>query len=163
VSVLLVGLDPALARALVARLLEEGDQVRAVVQPGEDPGPYEGAHLATGDAEDDDLVERAAQGARTIVLGVTGAARAGALVGASRAGVDRAVFLGPADAKEVPAGMSWVALLIPRSRFGLRRGPSPESVAEAVDAADDLAGEPALVADLGTAGGWTSLLLDPPG
>jgi hypothetical protein len=163
VSVLLVGLDPSLARAVVARLTGEGDQVRAVVGAGEDPRAYEGAHVATGDPADDDLVERAAQGARTIVVGVTGAARAAALSGASRAGVDRAVFLGPVDADEVPAGMSWVALLTPRPRLGLRRGPSPESVAEAVDAADDLAGDPALVADLGTVGGWASLLLEPPG
>ncbi|MDQ3953665.1 MAG: SDR family oxidoreductase [Actinomycetota bacterium] len=158
-SVLLAGLDAADAAALVRRLLEQGDQVRAIVAPGADPAPYEGAHVAAGDPGDDDLVERAAQGARTIVLGDFGAAvRTAALEGAARAGVERAVLLG--EAPDVPLGMSWVALVTPRSRWR-RRGPGPEDLAEAIDAADDLAGEPRLVADLGTEEGWRALRLEP--
>jgi hypothetical protein len=162
VSVLLVGIEPGLARALIRRLLSEGDQIRAIVAQGEDPAPFEGAHVATGDAADDDLVERAAQGARTIVLGAPLEARGPALAGAARAGVDRAVLLGRGGEDEVPAGMSWVVLVTPRSRLGLRRGPGPDALAEAVDAADDLAGEPRLVADLGTPEGWATLRVDPP-
>lgn len=160
-SVLLVGVEPDLARAVIARLLAQGDQVRAVVAPGQDPAPFEGAHLATGDPADDDLVERAAQGARTIVLGATAPAEA-ALDGAARARVERAVFVGRAPGDDLPEGMSWVALVTPRPRLGRRRGPSPEALAEAVDAADDLAGEPRLVADLSTPEGWAALRLDPP-
>lgn len=159
-SVLLVGLDPALARALISRLLSQGDQVRAVVAPGEDAAPYEGAHVAAGDPRDDDLVERAAQGARTIVLGAA-VPREAALAGAARAGVERAVLVGRGE-EELPAAMSWVTLVTPRSRLGRRRGPGAAALAEAVDAADDLAGDPRLVADLGTPEGWRALRLEPP-
>lgn len=161
-SVLLVGVDPALARALIPRLLDEGDQVRAVVAPGEDAAAFAGAYVATGEHGDDELVERAAQGARTIVLGAAEAARAAALEGAARAGVDRAVLLGRGGEETIPNAMSWVVLVTPRSRLGLRRGPSPEALAAAVDAADDLAGDPRLVADLATPEGWAALRLDPP-
>ena len=158
-SVLIAGLDAAVAAAVTRRLLEQGDQVRAVVGAGEDVTRYEGAHVATGDVGDDDLVERAGQGARTIVLGEVGAAaRAAALAGAARAGVERAVLIG--EPGEVPAGMSWIALAVPRRMF--RRGAvAPEELAEAIDAADDLAGEPRLVADLGTDQGWRALRLEP--
>jgi hypothetical protein len=152
VSVLLAGLDPELVAALTRRLTAQGDQVRVVGSGGE---AYPGAHVAVGDPGDDDLVERAAQGARTVVAGQRG--RAAALEGAARAGVDRAVLLdGGAD--RVPEGMSWV-LLVTRRR--LRRSPAPDDVAEAVDAADDMAGEPRLVADLTTAEGWRALRLEP--
>ena len=156
-SVLLAGIGPELAPVLIRRLVEEGDQVRAILPAGADAAPFAGAHVATGDPGDDDLVERAAQGARTIVLG------RGVQVpldAAARAGVDRAILL---DAHEAPAptGMSWVVLVTSRTRLGRRRGPPPASVAEAVNAADDLAGEPRLVADLTTDDGWRALGLDP--
>lgn len=151
-SVLLAGLDPQLVAAAVRRLTAEGDQVRVVAGVGE---AHPGAHVAVGSPGDDDLVERAAQGARTIVAGIEG--RAGALEGAARAGVDRAVLVG-GDAEDVPASMSWVLLVTKRR---LRRGPSHDDVAEAIDAADDLAGEPRLVADLTTAEGWKTLRLEP--
>lgn len=157
-SVLLVAVEPFLARALIDRLVAEGDQVRAVVSPGQDAGLFAGAHLATGSPEDDDLVERAAQGARTIVLGRP---IPPALEGAARAGVDRAILL-TGDVSSAPAGMSCVALVISRTRLGLRRALAPVVVAEAVNAADDLAGEPRLVADLTTDEGWRALGLDPP-
>lgn len=151
-SVLLTGLDAELAAAVTRRLTAQGDQVRVVAAAGV---AYTGAHVAAGEPGDDDLVERAAQGARTIVAGIEG--RAGALAGAARAGVDRAVLIG-GDADEVPSPMSWV-LLVTKKR--LRRGPSPDRIAEAVDAADDMAGEPRLVADLTTDDGWRALRLDP--
>ena len=151
-SVLLAGLEPELVAAVTRRLAAEGDQVRVVAPAGE---TYPGAHVATGEPGDDDLVERAAQGARTIVAGADG--RAAALAGAARAGVDRAVLI-DGDADEVPESMSWV-LLVTKRRF--RRGVGTADVAEAVDAADDMAGEPRLVADLTTDEGWRALRLDP--
>lgn len=161
-SVLLAGLSPDVGRALTRLLLDEGDQVRVILPAGEDAAPYEGAHVATGEASDEDLVERAAQGARTIVLGhFDDDTRSAALTAAARAGVDRAVLLGN-WAGDVPATISWVALVTPRSLFGLRRGPGPEDLAEAVNAADDLAGEPRTVVDLGTDEGWRTLRLERP-
>ncbi|HEX2295221.1 MAG TPA: hypothetical protein VHN37_07930 [Actinomycetota bacterium] len=151
-SVLLVGLDAELVTAVTRRLTAQGDQVRIVARSGE---PVPGAHVAVGDPGDDDLVERAAQGARTIVAGEEG--RAAALAGAARAGVDRAVLVG-GDAAGAPASMSWVLLVTKRR---LRRGVAPADVAEAVDAADDMAGEPRLVVDLTTEDGWRALRLDP--
>ncbi len=161
-SVLLAGLDPQLAAAVTRRLIAQGDQVRVIAPPGA-PAP-QGAHVAAGDAGDEDLVERAAQGCRTIVLGaVSGAVRAVALAGAGRAGVDRAVLLGDLGAG-IEASMSWVVLVTPaRGLLGRRRALDPDVLAEAVDAADDLAGEPRLVADLATEEGWRALRLEPPG
>ncbi|MFN2586517.1 MAG: hypothetical protein ABR613_00165 [Actinomycetota bacterium] len=161
-SVLLAGLAAELAHALTRRLLAEGDQVRMIAQAGVDETPP-GAHVAAGDLSDEDLVERACQGVRTVVLGRVPAAQgAVVLAAAARAGVDRAVLLAiPPD--EVPASMSWVALVVPRQRpLGLGRGVPVEALAEAVDAADDLPGEPRLLADLGTVEGWRALRLDPP-
>jgi hypothetical protein len=156
VSVLLAGLEPELARALTRRLVAAGDQVRVIAPAGEEAPP--GVHVATGSLEDEDLVERACQGVRTIVLG---AAADDALDAAARAGVDRAVLVGVTAGRPPP--MSSVTLLLPRPRLlGLGKGLSPESVAEAVDAADDLAGEPRLVADLGTDEGWRALRLESP-
>lgn len=158
-SVLLAGLDAEVGRACTRRLLGEGDQVRVILAPGEDASPYAGAHVATGDPGDDDLVERAAQGAMTIVLG-DGFDRTAALTGAARAGVERAVLV-QGTGEAVPATMSWVALIVPRSLFRCRTI-DPDALAEAIDAADDLAGEPRLVADLGTDEGWAALRLERP-
>jgi hypothetical protein len=162
VSVLLAGLGPELAAAVTRRLLGQGDQVRVIARPGQQGPP--GAHVATGDLSDEDLVERACQGVRTVVVGEAAAEdRASALAAAARAGVDRAVFVGAAPDCDVPSGMTWVALVLPRARLlGRRKAPGADAVAEAVDAADDLAGEPRLVADLGTDEGWRALRLDPP-
>jgi hypothetical protein len=167
VSVLLAGLDPRLVSALTRRLLAAGDQVRVIAAAGEDPRSYEGAHVARGEVGDDDLVERAAQGARTIVLGDVGdAARAAALAGAAAAGVDRAVLIcsppAPGADVAVPARLSWVALVLPAPGLLRRRTLPAEALAKAVDAADDMAGEPRLVADLATDEGWALLRLDPP-
>ena len=161
-SVLLAALPGDLAAELTRRLLEEGDQVRAIAAPG-GAGPP-GAHVASGDLSDEDLVERACQGVRTIVLGeVPAEVRNAALTAAARAGVDRAVLVGTVP-EDVPEAMSWVALMLPRGRLLGRRKPlAPEVVAEAVDAADDLTGEPRLVADLSTGEGWRALRLEPPG
>lgn len=161
-SVLLAGLGSELTRAVTRRLVDQDDQVRAIARPGDDPAPPE-VHVATGELTDEDLVERACQGVRTIVLGAVGDdERAAALGAAALAGVDRAVFVG-GSAEGVPGSMSWVSLTLPRPRLlGRGRRLSPDAIAEAVDAADDLAGEPRLAADLGTEEGWRALRLEPP-
>ncbi|HEV2754858.1 MAG TPA: hypothetical protein VG318_03655 [Actinomycetota bacterium] len=158
-SVLLAGLDPTLTAALARRLLAAGDQVRMIGR-GEAPA---GVHVAAGELSDEDLVERACQGVRTIVLGrVTAPEQAAALAAAGRAGVDRVVLVGGSE-QGLPPAMSWISLIVPEPRFlGIKKGVPPDAVAEAVDAADDLAGEPRLVADLGTDEGWRALRLEPP-
>ncbi|MDQ4025866.1 MAG: hypothetical protein M3217_10325, partial [Actinomycetota bacterium] len=137
-SVLLAGLGSELAAAVARRLLHEGDQVRMIVRPGLDEAPP-GVHVAAGELSDEDLVERACQGVRTIVVGDVRAEEATvALAAAVRAGVDRAVLLGAPVT--VPEPMSWVALALPRRRLllGPRKGLPVDALAEAVDAADDL-------------------------
>ncbi|MDQ3916621.1 MAG: hypothetical protein M3323_15030 [Actinomycetota bacterium] len=160
-SVLLAGLDPGLVAALTRRLVAEGDQVRMIGPRGAGETPPE-AHVAAGELADEDLVERACQGVRTIVLGDGARSEApAALAAAARVGVDRAVLVG-LPIPDLPASMSWIALVLPRRRLGLGTRLSPAAVAEAVDAADDLAGQPRLVADLGTDEGWRALRLEPP-
>lgn len=160
-SVLLAGLAADLAGAVARRLQDAGDQVRVIAPPGAAGAPP-GAHVATGELGDEDLVERACTGVRTIVVGDAGPDHAALLAAAARAGVDRAVFVGGSPG-DVPGSMSWVALVLPRPRLlGLGKTLARDAVAEAVDAADDLAGEPRLVADLTTEEGWRALRLDPP-
>ncbi len=165
-SVLLAGLDPVCGEAVARRLVAQGDQVRVIVSPAGDVYAYDavGAHVARGDAGDDDLVERAAQGCRTMVLGELPAQSfASAIEGARRARVGRVVVCASTSPEGLPADLSWVVLLVPRRKLlGRRRPPGPAALAEAVDAADDLAGEPRLVADLSRRAGWEALRLAAP-
>lgn len=165
-SVLLVGLDDDVADALVRRLVSEGDEARVVVERGADAQRWRGlgAYVAFGDASDDDLVERASYGARTVAVG-GGAALGAVLEGARRAGADRAVVCRAAidDAARAElerSGMDYVALVTPRRRriaAPRRRRITAEEVAAAIDAADDLTGSPRLVLDLADAGAWERL------
>ena len=139
-SILLAGLDAELSVAVTRRLVAQGDQVRMIAAAGAAAPP--GAHVAVGAPGDED--------------------RVAALVAAARAGVDRAVLL-ERGLEEIPPAMSWVVLLLPARRLLARKTRlEPDLVAEAVDAADDLAGEPRLTADLGAADGWRALRLEPP-
>lgn len=161
-SVLLIGLEPEVTAALIDRLVAEDDEVR-VVEPDERNAQQwrdAGAHVALG-SPDEDLVERAAQGARTVIVGddVTGGRQV--LHGAARARVERIVVFGHnIDPDELEP--NFVILRPPRRR--LLRGPelSAGDAARAIDAAEDLAGEPQLVLDLGTGAGWRALDLGPP-
>lgn len=144
---------------VVARLLNQGDEVRVLETTGarRDEWRAMGAFFAAGEADDPDLVERAAQNARTVVVlagQLTDEVTATVLQAGSNAGVDR--FVGCAEAiagsvKEALRRSPMSHVLIETGRIGLlrRRRASPERAAEAVDAADDLAGEPRLEIDLG--------------
>ena len=165
-SILLIDPDPELGAAIVDRLRSEGDEVRVL---SDRPGDWKdrGAYLASGDPLDADLVERACTNVRTVVfvarerkLGMS--LLTSALTAAGRAGTDRVVVCLPGpDATVVRAvessGMSYVTLITGRRGFLPKKTIEPGSLAEAVSAADDLAGEPRLVVDLTTEEGWRQL------
>jgi hypothetical protein len=177
VSVLLVAPAGAAGDAVVTRLLDAGDEVRIVAAGSEDVERWrsQGAHIARGDPRDDDLIERAAQNTRSIVVFVEETATqetlTAALAGATAAGVERLIVLCRALRPEVQATVARAPLdylllvtgLPLRRRISLRPSPTPEAVARAVDAADDVAGHPRSVLDLRRAKAWRALKLDPPG
>ncbi len=149
-----IGLD----EVVVKRLLAQGDEVRVLEATAakDDMWRSAGAFLARGDADDPDLVERAAQNVRTIVV-LSAQPRlevvANVIAAGHNAGVDRLVCCAPALSEEIRAVVRAAPLdhvLIETGRGGLlrRRPASQELVAEAIDAADDLAGEPRLEIDL---------------
>ena len=137
-----------------------------------------GAHVARGEAQDVDFIERAAQNVRTIVVLQEAGAELSELVAAAAHGGRLAsaemrlvVCLGNEEptVQEIVqrSGLDYVLLRIGTSaaRFmpfvGRKRGRVPALV-EAIDAADDLAGNPRLDLDLTTTEGWRALGLDPP-
>jgi hypothetical protein len=132
-----------------------------------------GAHVAWGDAADADLIERAAQNARTIVIVTDSRSRTDELLraavdGGRAAGVDRIVFCGTHRAGWVVEtlegeAVEYVALWAGKRR--LLRGPElpVEAVAAVIDAADDIAGDVRLDLDLTDAAAWAKLKLAPPG
>jgi hypothetical protein len=150
VSVLLLGLPEIVAEATIEQLRNQGDDVR-VIEP--DPEVQKrwrsaGAHVAVGEL-DADLVERAAQGVRTLVVGrllpPTDEPIEELLSGAVRAGVGRVVvYTDRDDAQGWARGFSEsVVLRAPykRSLFRGGRGPSGPEAAALIDAADDLAAD----------------------
>ena len=164
-SILLVGADGDVGEAVVARLVQQGDEVRVIEtdERASDRWRALGAHVARGAADDADLVERAAQNVRTVV--VLGEIDVRPVVqGAAAAGVDRLVLTRPAgDATDVAdCGLDYVVLVVPRTRLVRRRAVAAGALAEAIDAADDLAGNPKIVVDLGTDRGRSDLGLDAP-
>jgi hypothetical protein len=160
-SLLLVGLEPGLGEPLIAHLIAQDDEVRVI-----EADPVRGAHwkelgayVARGAAVDVDLIERAAQNVRTIVVFERAREELQLVVetaveGASLAGVERIVVCAAAVPKSVTellrkSGIEYVAL----SAGGRRRvfGGSTvggTTITEAVDAADDLAGPLRLELDL---------------
>jgi D-arabinose 1-dehydrogenase-like Zn-dependent alcohol dehydrogenase len=169
-SLLLVGLEPGLGEPLVAHLIAQDDEVRVIeANPGRAAHWKElGAYVARGEAADADLMERAAQNVRTIVVFERAQedldrAVETALEGASLAGVGRIVVC----AAEVPgsvieqlraAGIDYVALSTGRRRRLFTGRTTPESaVTAAVDAADDLAGPLHLELDLSRSDAWDAL------
>ncbi len=156
-SVLIVtGGDP-LAEIVARRLVDQGDEVRVLE---EDPSTRDrwravGVHVAVGDPADEDLVERAAQNVRTVVL--LGAALTTTVVeavieGAGRAGADRLIACGAVveePLRRLIRSSRLDHVILATGRAGLlRRSAAPALVAEAIDAADDLAGAPRLELDL---------------
>lgn len=147
-----------LDRVVVSRLVAQGDEVRVLEPTPErrDEWVAGGAFVAVGDAADPDLVERAAQNVRTILVlaGRVGPEVLATVLDAGpRAGVDRLIWCGPTIPDPVTSAVRAGPLdhvLIATGAGGLlRRRAAPSAlIAEAVDAADDLAGEPRLEIDL---------------
>ena len=175
-SLVLVEAQGALGAAVVARLVSQGDEVRVVTDDADGGAKWRslGAHVARGSSVDDDLIERAAQNARSIVVfdragnGLGEVAKA-VLEGARRAHVGRVLVVCRAASGEVFDAVTSSLLdhvvLITGGDGGARRllrrnaGASDDLVAEAVDAADDLAGEPRLVIDMTKPEGLAALRL----
>ena len=172
-SILLVGLDEELMPPLIRRLIEQGDEVR-VLDSGEEASDHWrslGAHVASGPRWDADLIERAAQNVRTIVVGDRHDQEPAELMEAL---VEGGVLASP-DMRVVVVGevvpgalallreslLEYVILgsVERRGLLGRRSRVSPERLAEAVDAADDLAGGPRLELDLGDQSAWRELKL----
>jgi len=151
------GNDP-LDRAVAARLLAQGDEVRVLVGAHQAEEWRElGVHVAVGDPTDPDLVERAAQNCRSVVLLGRSATDteviAAVAEGAVAAGVDRLIACRAGERSAVPPlGERWsrgyVIVEQTSGRWPRARTASEELVAEAIDAADDLAGDPRLEVDL---------------
>ena len=165
----MIGLEAQLARTLIRRLVQQDDEVRVVATENDDSEALRklGAHIARGPLLDADLVERAAQNVRTIVVGAVEAEMMKeVLEGARVARVERIVLCAP-DPPIEPVELlraapgQYVVLTYRRQRL-LRRDKAfaPESVAAAVDAADDLGGEPRLELDLNEASSWDALGLE---
>ena len=143
---------------VVERLIAQGDEVRVVEATGARREEWRalGAFLAVGETDDADLIERAAQNVRTVVLldaRLSAEVLDTVLEAAPKAGVDRVVVCASVieDHVRVAVAASEMShVLIQAGRPGLlrRRASSPELVAEAVDAADDLSGAPRMDLDL---------------
>jgi NAD(P)-dependent dehydrogenase (short-subunit alcohol dehydrogenase family) len=168
-SILLVNATSPLGEAIAKRLLAQGDEVRAIVEDDETSAGLRelGVHIARGEWWDADLVERAAQNVRTIVYiePQTGPLD-GVLDGARAAGVERLVVCGviPREVRELLRTLPYdhVMLETGRKRGFLRSVLPVDVVAEAVDAADDIAGNPRLELDLTKPEAWSELKLEAP-
>ena len=176
-SILLIGLHEELTGVLVSRLIGEGDEVRVLEDSDESADEWRrlGAHIAQGPMWDADLIERAAQNVRTIVVGehhrhdptelmeavVTGGGFASKDMRIVLVGDDLGV---PAIGRLRESQLTYVALGVAtrRSLLGKRRAPAPAVLAEAIDAADDLAGEVRLELDLADEQAWSELKLAVP-
>ncbi|MDP9226407.1 MAG: NAD(P)H-binding protein [Actinomycetota bacterium] len=173
-SLLLLGPQGKMGEAVIMRLVGQGDDVRVVELDREVAERWRtlGARVAQGAVDDPDLIERAAQNCRTIVVFEVDGDRGGlaaleAAVAAARStSVDRVVVTGTAagsDCRRVLgcSGLAYVWLTMERGR-GLRRRETPAvAIAEAIDAADDLAGNPKLELDLSNPRAWIELGLEP--
>lgn len=174
-SVLLTGLEEELTETLARRLVSQADEVRIIL--GDDACRERwrtlGLHVAVGDLTDDDFLWRACTNVRTVVAGDGRPADAPevreslpSLLG--KTDVDRLVVVGPAEDDALvgslrDADMDHVILRFrKRGLLGSRRGVATADLAAAIDAADDLAGEPRLDLDLLDAGSWTQLRLPAP-
>jgi hypothetical protein len=172
-SILLVALDEDLMPSLIGRLTEQGDEVRVIEadESAADCWRSLGAHVASGPQWDADLVERAAQNVRTIVVGdrhdrdptelMEALVEGGALASPDMRFVVVGQVRPPALAALRDSELEYVILgsVTRRGLLGRRRGVPPERLAEAVDAADDLAGDPRLELDLGEESAWRELKL----
>ena len=167
-SVLLIGNGGELAALVADRMLAQGDEVRAIATEGDlETLASRGVHIARGPFFDADLVERAAQNVRTIVLfGTTEEVATDVIEGARAARVDRIVQCStmiPGSIRKAlrASGLEYVVLQMPRKgRF--RKGVPDDAIAEAIDAADDLDGRLRLELDLNERDSWETLKVEVP-
>lgn len=170
-SVLVVVGGSEVDEPIVRRLLAQGDNVRVLESTPvrRDLWRALGAHVAVGDPTDADLVERAAQNARTIVVVAPQATQdilRAVTAAAAPAGVDRVVVSAPSLEEHLvevvrASSVSYVFIVSGRPGMWRRRRVASERLAEAVDAADDLAGDPHLEVDLTSGSGIAELGLPP--
>jgi hypothetical protein len=172
VSILIVEPDENLGPALVARLVSEGDEVRVLIRDRSGASRWQalGAFVAIGDPLDADLVERACQNVRTLVVVFPGRKRSASmlhelLAAADAAGTGRVVVCTsdpPAEIVSVleAASLDYVILDAGRRGFLPRRGPDMTALAAAVSAADDLVDRPRMVVDLTRPEGWAALKME---
>ena len=175
-SILLIGLDEDVMPALIGRLTAQGDEVRVleVAEATSERWRSLGAHIASGPQWDADLIERAAQNVRTIVVGENHDRDPVELMDALVEGGGfasremRLVVVGELQPRPLSAlresKLEYVILgsVVRRGLLGRRPKLAPEQLAEAVDAADDLAGHPRLELHLGDDRAWRELKLEPP-
>ena len=175
-SLLLLNL-PTYAEALITRLLRQGDEVRVVEHDRTlaERWVSSGAHVAPGRASDPDLVERAAQGARSVVVmdrrgeDLAAVVRS-AVEGAKLASRDMRLIVCARDVDGEVLDIVRRSLLehvvIQTGSVGdrrlLRSRTPSEKVFEAIDAGDDLPGHPRLELDLDNDQAWRELGLEPP-
>ncbi len=173
VAILLVAPPEELGVALIERLVAQDDEVRVVEDDASAAQRWKKlkAQVAPGSATDSDLLERAALNVRTVVMfrsrGHDADVLHAVIEAMGLAGVER--IIAGTDEPELitgvlPGDFEHVILISPyfasRSHLlarALRREPSAERLAEAIDAADDLAGHPRLVLDLRDPTAWTLL------
>ncbi|MQA98983.1 MAG: hypothetical protein GEU78_01600 [Actinobacteria bacterium] len=174
-SVLIVAGNTHIDGLLARRLVEQGDVVGILVEDDGmidhvDPGD---AHVAQGSRTDEDLIERAATHARTIVVyeeAVVPTHRdivRAVVAAAKRIEGVRVVMWGSKHSAEAvetlsTSGLPYVVIHTGKLRGRLRRTVPFEAVVEALDAADDLAGDVHLEVDLTRDEEWARLKLEPP-
>jgi nucleoside-diphosphate-sugar epimerase len=167
-SILLIGDPGSVGEILVRRLIAQGDEVRAIATDA-DSGDLSGhgVHIARGPDLDADLVERAAQNVRTLIsFDPSNEVMEPVVEGARAARVERVIVCAAAvspSARERlrTSELDYVVLEAPR-RGRLRKGLSDEELAEAIDAADDVAGPLRVELDLLEAASWKPLKLTAP-
>jgi hypothetical protein len=172
VSVLLLSPGRDIGVALVQRLVAQNDEVRVIESDSDLTAVWKelGAFVATGHVIDIDLIERAGQNVRTIVAVDPDAAGVDAAIeGARLAGIGRLVVCAPVidegtRAALQAAGAEYVALGTGASKrlSRRRRALSPDAIAEAIDAADDLGGSQRIELNLMDANAWEALGLESP-
>jgi uncharacterized protein YbjT (DUF2867 family) len=144
---------------VIERLIMQGDEVRVVEADPQQAHRWRqlGARVAEGDADDADLMERASQNCRTVVLfGVRDESvhvLAALLEGIAHTTVDRVVLVAAGDEPGCrnlvrASQLDYVFLRMKQRPLLSRFRSSSSAVAEAIDAADDLAGHPRLELDL---------------
>lgn len=170
-SILVLEPTGRLGEVTVRHLIDEGDEVRVLITRDADRWKSSGAYVASGHAEDEDLVERACRNVRTVVVHEPATGRLGpgltsVLEAAARGGVGRAVVVSSQRRpyiegilEDLPLDvvlLTWAKGLLHRRKI------TDEHVAIAISAADDLAGNPRMKVDLGSDEGWKSLRLSRP-